>query len=116
MHNFKKLEVWKRSVGLAVKIYTLTKTLDNSDQYIFSTQLNRCSVSIPSNVAEGSGKRTIKDFCNYLSIALGSAFELETQLIILSEIHQSRSSEINFLLEEVIEIQKMIYVLRMNTN
>ena len=109
MHNFKNLIVWKKSIQLGVKIYTFCNTLSSKDQYIFSSQLSRCVFSIPSNIAEGSGKDSIKDFCRYLNISAGSSFELETQLIILKEIQENKKIEIDLLIKEVVEIQKMIY-------
>ena len=109
MHNFKNLIVWKKSIQLGVKIYNFSNTLSLKDQYIFSSQLSRCVFSIPSNIAEGSGKDSIKDFCRYLNISAGSSFELETQLIILKEIQENKKIEIDILIKEVVEIQKMIY-------
>ena len=109
MHNFKNLIVWKKSIQLGVKIYNFSKTFSLKDQYIFSSQLSRCVFSIPSNIAEGSGKDSIKDFCRYLNISAGSSFELETQLIILKEIQENKKIEIDILIKEVVEIQKMIY-------
>ncbi len=109
MHNFKNLKVWQKSILLGIKIYKFSKTLTSNDQYIFSSQLSRCVFSIPSNIAEGSGKDSIKDFCRYLNISAGSSFELETQLIILKDIQENKKDEIDILIKEVIEIQKMIY-------
>ena len=68
--------------------------------------------SIPSNIAEGAGKDSVKDFCRYLSISTGSSFELETHLIILKEIQPNKKSEIDPLLKEVEIIQKMIFGLK----
>ena len=109
MHNFKNLIIWKKSIQLGVKIYNFSNTLSLKDQYIFSSQLSHCVFSIPSNIAEGSGKDSIKDFCRYLNISAGSSFELETQLIILKEIQENKKIEIDILIKEVVEIQKMIY-------
>jgi four helix bundle protein len=114
MHNFKNLEVWKKSMKLAVKIYEFVKTLDAQDQYIFASQIIRCAISIPSNIAEGSGKQSDKEYRNYLSISLASSFELETQLLILLKTHSTKSETIKSYLTELKEIQKMIYALRKN--
>ena len=83
MHNFKQLTAWQLAIQLAIKTYKFTKTLTANDQFVFSSQLSRCVFSIPTNIAEGAGKDSNKDFCRYLSIPAGSSFELETQLIIL---------------------------------
>lgn len=72
-----------------------------------TSQLRRCAVSIPSNIAEGSGRKTDKDFSNFLSVSLGSQFELETQLIISNEIGFLSESSLETLRNELNEIQKM---------
>jgi four helix bundle protein len=108
MHNFKHLIVWQRAIQLSVKVYKFTQTLDSKDQYVFSSQLLRCVCSIPSNIAEGSGKDSTKDFCRFLGISIGSSFELETQLIIIKEIHPNKE-EIKSMLTELSEIQRMIF-------
>ena len=77
---------------------------------------SRCAISIPSNIAEGAGKASNKDFCRYISIAEGSSFELETQLIIIKEIVPGLMMTIDILLDELIIIQKMIYRLRISIN
>ena len=81
-HDFKRLIVWQKSMNLVDLAYDLIANLPSSERFNLIDQIRRCAVSIPSNIAEGSGKRTNKDFARYLSIALGSAYELETQLII----------------------------------
>lgn len=82
MHRFKELEVWKRSVKLAKTVYQLTKRFPDSERFGLISQLNRCSVSIPSNIAEGAGRNTSGEFKQFLGISIGSLYELETQLII----------------------------------
>ena len=84
-HNFKKLLIWQESMKLVVETYALTKSFPNEEKFGLISQLNRCSVSIPSNIAEGTSKSTEKHFKTYLETSLGSAFEWETQI----RIHQS---------------------------
>ena len=108
MHNFKNLNVLKRSVDLAVDIIEETKKFPLEYRYDLSSQLNRCGISIPSNIAEGTSRRTKKDFVRFLDIALGSAFEAETQLIIASRIGVLENDRSKKLTSEVKEIQKMI--------
>lgn len=81
-HNFKKLLIWQEAMDLSDLIFEYTETLPNKEKYNLIDQLNRVSVSIPSNIAEGSGKRTNKQFAEYLSISLSSSYEAETQLLI----------------------------------
>lgn len=80
-HNFKKLKIWIMSMDLAKDIFKLTSSLPASEKYGLISQMNRCSVSIPSNIAEESS-RSNKSFSPFLDIALGTSFELQTQLLI----------------------------------
>ncbi|MEM9679318.1 MAG: four helix bundle protein [Bacteroidota bacterium] len=108
MHNFKKLKIWSESIELVAKSYKLTKTFPDFEKYGLATQMNRCAVSIPSNIAEGSSKSTDKHFNKYLEDSLGSAFEWETQLIIA--FNETYISEETFkeLENKINQIQKMI--------
>ena len=81
-HNFKKLKIWQESIQLISLNYKLTKSFPDSERYNLISQMNRCSVSIASNIAEGSSKSTDRYFKKYLEDSLGSAFEWETQLIV----------------------------------
>jgi four helix bundle protein len=82
MKNFKELKIWKKGVELAVNSYKLVDTFPKTERYSLSQQITRSSVSIPSNVAEGSSRTSEKDYARFLEIALASAFELETQYLI----------------------------------
>ena len=108
MHNFKKLKVWNNSVDLAVEIYQLTKDFPNDEKFGLISQMRRAAVSISSNIAEGTARRTSKDFNSFLAIAVGSAFELETQLIISSKLEYIKSEKYNLVHEYLEEIQRMI--------
>ena len=111
MHNYKNLEVWKRSVELATKVYSITKSFPNEEKYGLVSQIRRCSVSISSNIAEGSGRGTNKEFRLFLNYALGSCFELETQLLISQNLGLVNEDFQIGVLEELTEIQKIIYSL-----
>lgn len=80
-HNFKKLKIWQMSMEITKMIFELTSNFPNTEKYRLISQMNRCSVSMPSNIAEGSS-RTNKSFSHFLDIALGLSFELQTQLLI----------------------------------
>jgi four helix bundle protein len=95
MRNFRNYDVWKDGIELAIKAYELAKQLPKDELYGLSSQMKRASVSIPSNIAEGCGRETDKDFKKFLQISLGSAFELETHLIIAERIKFMRSSDVN---------------------
>lgn len=80
-HNFKKLKIWQMAMDIAKIIFQLTSNFPSTEKYGLISQMNRCSVSMPSNIAEGSS-RTNKSFSHFLDIALGSSFELQTQLLL----------------------------------
>lgn len=82
MNRFKNLTIWKRSVTLATKVYKVTSDCQNEERYGLVSQLRRCAVSVSSNIAEGVGRSTNKQFKHFLNIAYGSSYELETQIII----------------------------------
>ena len=86
MRNFKELEVWKESRTLAKDIYILTKSLPDDEKFGLASQIKRCSISIPANIAEGSAKDSQKDFARFLQISLGSCFELESHLILSQDL------------------------------
>jgi four helix bundle protein len=112
MHKFKDLKVWQKSVELATDIYKLTSTYPSEEKFGLISQMRRCVVSIASNIAEGAGRNTKKDFSNFLSIACGSCCELNTQLVIshnLNYITQDQLKEIDGYIEE---IQKMLFSLK----
>lgn len=81
-HSFKKLIIWQEAMDVIDMIYRFTIILPDYEKFGLQSQMNRCAVSIASNIAEGSGKGTSKHFKSYLDISLGSAYELETQLLI----------------------------------
>lgn len=111
MNNYKELEVWKRSIKLAVKMYKLTAILPLEEKFGLVSQLRRCAVSIPSNIAEGSGRKSNKEFSQFLSIAYGSLCELDTQVIISMELGFLKNQDLEEIEKEVGELQKMLYAL-----
>ena len=108
-HNFRKLKIWENSIKLVYKTYRVTKTFPIDEKFGLTSQLNRCSVSIPSNIAEGSSKSSNKHFKSYLEISLGSAFEWENQIIIAHGLEYIDKEEYNELIININEIQKMIF-------
>ncbi|WP_061084296.1 four helix bundle protein [Chryseobacterium indologenes] len=109
MHNFENLLFWQKSTALAKNIYIICQEISSDEKYGLISQIKRCTVSIPSNIAEGSGRNSSKEFNHFLAIALGSAFELQTQLILVKELNLLPEEKVNILLKEVSEIQRMIY-------
>lgn len=88
MRNFKELEVWGLGMKIVKDVYNLSKKLPASEKFNLISQITRSAVSIPSNIAEGCAKSSEKEFKLYLERALGSAFELETQILIANELNK----------------------------
>ena len=112
MNNYRELTVWQRSVDMATSIYKLTDHFPKSEMFGLTSQLRRCVVSISSNISEGAGRRSPKEFKHFLSISYGSACELETQLLIAGNVGLANEDQLKGLLQEIDEIQKMIYSLQ----
>ena len=112
MNYFKELKVWQKSIELVTEIYTISKDFPKEEIYGLTSQIRRSAVSISSNIAEGCGRKTGKDFSNFLGIALGSAFEFETQLIICKNIQFINIEDFNRMESEVHHIQNMIIKLK----
>lgn len=112
MRNFRTLNVYHQSIGFATSIYQTTESFPTKEKYGLSSQLQRAAVSIPSNIAEGSSRRTSADFARFLDIAIGSAFELETQLTIAHNIGYLNTETLQKLIEELNSIQKQTNQLR----
>ena len=109
MKDYKQQFIWKKAKDLAVIIYRLTKHYPVEEKYGLVSQMNRCAVSIPSNIAEGYSRATTKDYLRFLYIALGSARELETQLIISKEIQIIDNTEwIELVITKVNEVVALL--------
>ena len=116
MHNIGKLKIWNASIDLCVEVYEAVANMPNDERYGLSSQIKRSAVSIPSHLAEGAGRDSSPQFNQFLNIAFGSSYELQTQLII-SERLNFISKEVNEpILSKLDEIQKMIYVFKENVN
>lgn len=115
MKNFKKLSVWQKSMLLTKEVYQIAKHLPSEEKFGLYSQMTRSAVSIPSNIAEGCSRTTDKDFKRFLGIALGSAFELKTQLILVQNIGLIEEST-NSLIQLVCEVQKMLQGLMKKLN
>ena len=112
VHNFRDLKVWQLSINAVVDIYKITSEFPADEKFGLISQIRRCAVSIPSNIAEGSGRGSNKDFARFLGIALASSYELETQLIISNRLDIISIDSLNFLSEKLQEIQKIIFTLQ----
>ena len=107
MHRFKDLEIWKLSRQFCSQIYIVTSSFPDSEKFGLINQLRRASVSIPSNIAEGCSRSSNKDFSRFLEIAIGSIYEIETQLLIafdLGYINQQKLDELIYNLDIIIKM------------
>ena len=105
MKTHKDLDVWKKSIDFVTKVYNLTGKFPNNEKFGIVSQIRRAAVSIPSNIAEGSARNSKKELIQFLYISLGSAAELETQLIISEKLKYIENLAI---LNDLNDIQKMI--------
>lgn len=108
MSHFRKILVWQKSMFLVTKIYKAARTFPKEEMFGLTSQIRRSSVSIPSNIAEGSGRESSKDFLRFLYISLGSIFEMQTQLEIAKNIIYINEEEFNLLYEDSREIERML--------
>ena len=108
MRNFRELMIWQKGMEIVVRIYELTSLLSKGETYGLKNQLQRAAVSIPSNIAEGCSRNSESDFKRFLEIAIGSAYELETQLIIIENVNLISKIKVEPILQLILEEQKML--------
>lgn len=108
MKKFQDLVIWERSHQLTLHIYNLTRTFPKEELYGLTSQIRRSSSSIPTNIAEGCGRNSELDFNRFLAIAMGSASELEYQLILSRDLKYCSEEDFEVLASELKEIKKMI--------
>ena len=116
LKTHKDLEVWNKAVDLVTEIYLATNSFPKREIYGITSQLRRSSVSIPSNIAEGAARASKKEFSQFLSIALGSISETETQLIIARNLHYINDNNFHQLEDRLIHIRKMTLGLKKYIN
>ena len=114
MKTHRDLKVWSNSINLVTQVYQITNNFPKEELFGLTSQIRRSAVSIPSNIAEGAARTSRKEFHKFLSIASGSASELETQLIISKNLNYLNTENSESLINELITIQKMIQGLMKN--
>ena len=117
MGNHKELVVWQKSITLVKLVYQQTGSFPSDERFGLTNQMRRCSVSIPSNIAEGFGRGSDKELTQFLRISLGSSSELDTQLILSKELHymdEKRYNEPSALNEEVAKMLSSLIYRRVN--
>lgn len=112
MRDFRKLTVWQEAIQLSTEVYRITESFPKEERYGIVSQMQRCSVSIASNIAEGCSKKSPAHFAHYIEIAIGSAFELETQLIISNNMKFLGSTSYEKVLQSLNILEKRLNALR----
>jgi four helix bundle protein len=110
--KYNELVVWQKAMNLVTEVYKITSTFPSEERFGLSSQMRRAAVSVPSNVAEGQGRKATGAYINHLSIAHGSLMELETQIQIASRLNFVSANETSTLLAQTNEIGRMLNALK----
>ena len=108
MHNYNNLQIWQQSMDLTTYIYKVVSNFPSMEKFGIASQMTRAAVSIPSNIAEGSGRATDKEFCHFLSIAIGSSYELHTQVVVCERVGYIDATLSEKLQETIQQLQRML--------
>ena len=108
MHDFRRLEVWRRSLALAVAIERQSRRVPRSDRVVIGAQIRRAALSIPANIAEGSAKQSDREFARFLRISLGSITEAESHVIIASDLELIDADDFASLSLQIEDVRKML--------
>lgn len=108
MRNYRELEIWKNGISIVEKIYAISAKLPSDERFGLRNQINRASISIPSNIAEGCSRNSEIEFKRFLEIAMGSLFEVETQLTICERLGFCDKSDLSDILQLLNTEAKMI--------
>jgi len=109
MNNLKELKIWNKAIDLTVDVYKATSEFSSDERFGLTSQIRRAAVSVPSNIAEGAGRNSPKEFNNFLGISNGSSFELQTQLIVANKLDMLPEEILNPILSNLDDLQKMTY-------
>ncbi|WP_452230666.1 MULTISPECIES: four helix bundle protein [unclassified Lacinutrix] len=108
MRNYKNLKIWEQGIELVKQIYVLTAQLPATEKFGLKSQITRAAISIPSNIAEGCSRNSELEFKRFLEIAMGSLFEVDTQLIIIKELKFIKPEDLKSIFELIETEGKMI--------
>jgi len=111
LKNYRELKVWQKSYRLCLDIYRITKKFPKEERYGLTSQIRRAAVSIPSNIAEGYGRKTTADYLRFLYIAYGSICELETQLLLSGDLYYVNQENLKALKDGTEEVERMLKAL-----
>ena len=108
MKTYRDLQVWQKSMALVTEVYKISKGFPKDEAYGLTSQMRRCAISIPSNMAEGYGRNSTKEYIHFLRIATGSLYELQTQLEISTNLNYLDKDDFDKLYESSREIERML--------
>jgi four helix bundle protein len=111
LKNYKELKVWQRSYGLCLEVYGVTAKFPKDERYGLTSQIRRSAVSVPSNIAEGYGRKTTADYIRMLYISYGSVCELETQILLAGDLNFIDKGELSKIKNTITEIERMLKAL-----
>ena len=106
--TFRELFVWKKSMNLVTEVYRATKTFPDTEKFSLTSQIRRSAVSVPSNISEGYGRGSLKEYIRFLHISISSLFELQTQLEISFNLGFIEKNEFTVLFDSSKEIERML--------
>ena len=112
MHRFEELKIWQKAMDITEDVYKLSSEFPKQETYGLTSQIRKCAVSVPSNIAEGAGRNTNGEFKQFLGIANGSSFELLTQLYLSERLELTTKETVIPVINEVKEVCKMNYSLQ----
>lgn len=108
MHNYHELKIWQEGRKLVKSVYALSSNFPNEEMYGLTSQIRRAAISIPSNIAEGTGRKSDKEFQRFLDFAIGSLFELETQIILANDLNFVIAEDYEIIHQDVKSLIRMI--------
>jgi len=111
LKNYKDLKVWQKSYQLCLNIYKITKGFPKEERYGLTSQIRRAAVSVPSNIAEGYGRKTTPEYIRYLYIAYGSICELETQILLTGDLNYIKAEQLKKIQKDITEVERMLKAL-----
>jgi len=111
LKNFKELKVWQKSYELCLDLYKITNEFPEMEKYGLIAQIRRASIFIPSNIAEGYGRDSLKEYIHFLYNAYGSICELETQILISFDLRYIKKEKFDIILESIKEVERMLMAL-----
>ena len=111
LKSYKELNVWQKAYSLCLSIYKLTGSFPREEKYGLTSQIRRAAVSVPSNIAEGYGRKSTKEYLQLLYIAYGSVCELETQLLLAGDLGYGKAADLEKLQQDIGDVERMLKAL-----